>query len=79
MWNNQGSQTRYLIGGDLELISILQSKEKTFHISLLMRGEKTVTGNIYLSSTVLRDGGDLSALISTCLITRKCVLEPAGS
>lgn len=37
MWNNRGSETRYLIWSDLELISILQSKEKTFHISLLMK------------------------------------------
>lgn len=71
MWNNKGSGTRYFIWNDLELISILQSKEKTFHISLLMKKKKTVAGNIYLSSTVLRDGGDLSALISTCLITGK--------
>lgn len=37
MWNNEGRQTRYLMWGDLELIGILQSKEKTLHISLLMR------------------------------------------
>lgn len=78
MWNNKGNQTSYLIWSDLELTSILQSKEKTVPISLLMR-KRIVTGNIYLSSAVLRDGADLPPLISACLITGKCVLEPVGS
>lgn len=78
MWNNKGSQTSHLIWSDLELTSILQSKEKTVHISLLMR-KRIVAGDIYLSSAALRDGADLPALISTCLITGKCVLEPVGS
>lgn len=81
MWNNQGSLTRHL-WNDLELIRILQSKEKTFHVLLLMRSgrKKNCCWKYLPSSTLLRDGGDLSALISTCLITgKRSALQPAGS